>query len=169
MTCRQKIGETKDNFVIGGPYTHDMFDVSMFPPYRQKAFGIYGRTGNLICHNCSAFIAGLNGELLTEHGILPIGQKSIDTSFSILHKDGPLKGKLQRIELAKVEVVESISPEADHEGKDEPSIEEIQANVNDSYMNEAGKIECPKCGKTYRNSEKGQSWFEKHLKSCGDE
>ncbi|HBJ74606.1 MAG TPA: hypothetical protein DDY86_03595 [Syntrophaceae bacterium] len=150
LTCREVILETTDAFILGGPYDGGMFKGVRNDNWAETMFRTHPdvKGGNLFCPRCTGRFLGADGGLLTEHGIIRPGQRTVDTEYSIVHQDGPAKGLLMCIapslEKAVVEpdpVV--VVPEAEPE-----------------------TLECPKCGKAYKNTEAGRPWYERHIERC---
>jgi len=98
------------------------------------AFQEWAKEGNLWCPNCEQWFIHPNGDILTEHGIVKKGAKTIDTSIQIIIGRGLIG-----------QIVENIGPEP-------------LAGFDD--------LKCPKCSKTYKNTEKGRIWFSKHVETC---
>jgi len=96
LTCREHVLNTSPAFKAGGPYSGDMFEAVTDCRWFSTAFNFdsWVTEGNLWCPRCTgAFIIG--GETLTEHGIIKVGQKSVKTDVSVVHKDGPFQGQLK--------------------------------------------------------------------------
>lgn len=96
LTCREACLRTSNRFKPGGPYTGDMFaSLKNCTRYADDFyFQDWVNSGNLWCPRClQEFVQG--GVLLTEHGKIRIGQKTIDRSVSIVHKGGELDGLLK--------------------------------------------------------------------------
>jgi len=164
LTCRERILRTTGDFILGGPYSGNMFEsvhdskwaATMFPQRPDIKGGL------LNCPRCmSAFI--VRGELLTEHGVVKPGQDSIDTSFSVVNDSGEFAGRLREVcysrelpaeptiidEEPKGEVVEQINPP-------EETDEQWGVGVVSPLLI------CPKCGREYKD----QGWFDKHVAKC---
>lgn len=99
LTCREYILETSDAFEIGKPPHGGMFLPATLDRWAATMFDCRENTkgGDLHCPRCMGRFLGDKDELLTEHGIVYQGQESTDEEFSIVHKDGPLKGQLMRV------------------------------------------------------------------------
>lgn len=153
-TCKRWICEPTDKFVLGGPYNGTMFSC---PHKMMRKFMFKSSTavvrGKLFCPVCKRPILKKNGDLLTEHGLIRPGQTTVDTSFSVLHQDGMAVGKLQRVEYSKELPTEANAAE---------QLRQIAAELTEDMEN----LVCPKCGKSYKNSEKGKFWYDKHIGEC---
>jgi len=92
--CRQYILDASPQFVPGGPYHGAMFQRPRQTKLRGNSYfkfveGIRG--GNLYCPRCDNAFIKRDGELITEHGILRSGQRTIDKRIKIIHPDLRLK------------------------------------------------------------------------------
>jgi len=199
LTCREYIMNSSPEFVLGGPYHGAMFEGATGDYWSATMFrqveSVKG--GDLFCPRCTGRFFSDTGGLLTEHGVVQAGQKSVDTTFNIVHQDGPAKGQLMYIKdslpgrnlfsatlvdnrkvygvmaaedeatLEKAE--EAIEEEAEIEMEDEP-IPAILLGVKPDVKTattlqdvfEACTLECPKCGKEYKD----RMWFDKHVEKC---
>jgi hypothetical protein len=93
--CTEHCFDTTDVFKCGGPYNGSMFaKPNHVGPYKGQypRQGEWQVGGDLTCPFCEQDFM-LYG-LVTEHGVIVPGQKTIDTSMSILNDDGSLKYRL---------------------------------------------------------------------------
>ncbi len=96
QTCKEYVLDTSDKFVIGGQYNGSMFQAPVQSRYHVDAFMFQEWVvyGDLFCPRCDqAFI--INGVILTEHGLIKEGQKSLDTDFYVIHTEGEHKNQLK--------------------------------------------------------------------------
>jgi len=110
LSCKDHILNTADAFVMGGPYTGAMFspvhkDAWRASIWRQQS-GI--KDANLMCPRCEGqFIQA--GRLLTEHGVVVPGQKTIDKSISIIAPPGHIMpGSVMRIVDSKEVIIDRV-------------------------------------------------------------
>lgn len=103
QTCKEYVLESSDKFVVGGPYNGAMFKSAAYDRYSASMFPCREdvKDGNLFCPRCLGLFIDTPGNLLTEHGVIMKGQESLDTSFSIIHADGEMKGYLKYIKPSK--------------------------------------------------------------------
>lgn len=98
--CREYILETTDKFVVGGPYHGAMFSKADQPRWSNPdyfQFSESAKNGDLYCPRCCNNVIRNDGSILSEHGIIQKGQKSVDTSHSIIYCKGELAGKLMTV------------------------------------------------------------------------
>ena len=162
LTCREHILRTSDEFVLGVPYTGNMFTGVHGDRWRETMFRQVDsvRGGDLHCPRCMGnFI--IDGKLLTEHGIVYPGQESVDTSVDIVHREGEVRGILKGIIDSRPagEIVEQLDP---------PEVDELNKPEfeKDVHYTADGKLLCLKCKKTYTNTERGRYWYHEHVKKC---
>ncbi len=96
QTCKEYVLDTSDKFVIGGQYNGSMFQAPVQSRYHVDAFMFQEWVvyGDLFCPRCDqSFI--INGVILTEHGLIKEGQKSLDTEFFVIHTEGEHKNQLK--------------------------------------------------------------------------
>lgn len=98
--CNYYILNTSNAFVIGGPYDGSMFQKGTNRRLQVSSnffkFTPNTRKGSLTCPMCDGNIVKRDGSILCEHGLVREGQKTIDTRFSVIHrerKDFKLKTK----------------------------------------------------------------------------
>ena len=108
VNCRDIILLTSDKFKIGGPYDGGMFK-TFWNDSRSVGdfvFNAWATSGNLWCPRTEGhdFING-DGSLLTEHGLIREGQKTLDTEFSIIYHDPPLKNQLKWVDRWSKELI----------------------------------------------------------------
>ena len=118
QTCKEYVLDTSDKFVIGGQYNGSMFQAPVQSRYHVDAFMFQEWVvyGDLFCPRCDqSFI--INGVILTEHGLIKEGQKSLDTEFFVIHTEGEHKNQL------KSAVIWSL--EGDFEGFAPEEVEDI--------------------------------------------
>lgn len=164
LSCREAILKTTDDFILGGEYSGNMFEsiheskwsATMFP--RRPDI----KSGNLNCPRCMGHFIQ-RGQILTEHGIVHPGQKTLDTSFNVVNQDGDFKGKLKYVVDSKelpesVDIGSTEGPPVYAEGEvverlDPPEVEKLSEPL---------ALVCPKCGKKYKDPK----WYDKHLTKC---
>lgn len=101
LCCKKHILETNEKFVVGGPYNGSMFNsVSNMPLYNRYPRHESIVKGNLQCPWCEGVFCGPKGEIVTEYGRLKPKQRTYDPEFSIIYKEGELKGRLKYIKEA---------------------------------------------------------------------
>ncbi len=118
QTCKEYVLDTSDKFVIGGQYNGSMFQAPVQSRYHVDSFMFkeWVVYGDLFCPRCDqSFI--INGVILTEHGLIKEGQKSLDTEFFVIHTEGEHKNQL------KSAVIWSL--EGDFEGFEPEEVEDI--------------------------------------------
>ena len=157
LTCREYIMNSSPDFVLGGPYHGAMFEGATGDYWSATMFrqveSVKG--GDLFCPRCTGRFFSDTGGLLTEHGVVQAGQKSVDTTFNIVHQDGPAKGQLMYIKDSRAE--------PDHEAALDEAIMESLLEKAEEAIEEEAEIEmeddlvCSKCGKEY----KVRMWFDK--------
>ena len=149
-TCKEYVLQDSDDFVLDGPYHGGMFKGATGDRWRASMFDTreHVKGGDLLCPRCMGFFLGLKGELLTEHGQVYAGQKTLDTGFTIIHHDGPVKGQLAHIQDSRPATEKEAVPVPDEEGG--------------PTLFEKTKGKCPKCEKQYKDSK----WFKKHVEKC---
>jgi len=147
LTCREYILETSDDLVIGGPYNGAMFKGATNDKWASTMFRTVAdiKGGDLHCPRCMGPFIVDGGKLLTEHGVIQPGQKSIDTTFNIVHQEGHAKGMLMYVKDSR------LLP--DHEAALEKAEDAIE---------EDDDLRCPECGKEYKD----KMWFDKHVERC---
>ncbi len=96
-TCNKYILDTSPEFILGGPYDGSMFQKVTHVKY-QKSLNFpklvkTTRKGSLTCPMCDAALEGRDGVILTEHGRVRAGQKTIDTRISFIYPNLKLKTK----------------------------------------------------------------------------
>ena len=158
-TCKEYILNTSDAFVLGGPYDGSMFDPITNDRYRATMFRCTKDTikANLHCPRCMGEFISFHGDILTEHGLLPKGQRTIDTRQTIVHQSGHAKGMLMHIVNALPVIENRVSAAA----------EERQKEIDQMFVDEPEeKLICGKCGKQYTNSDSGRIWYDKHIEKC---
>ena len=118
QTCKEYVLDTSDKFVVGGSYNGAMFQAPVQSRYHVDSFMFQEWVvyGDLFCPRCdqSFIIAGV---ILTEHGLIKEGQKSLDTEFFVIHTEGEHKNQL------KSAVIWSL--EGDFEGFEPEEVEDI--------------------------------------------
>lgn len=180
LTCREYILETSDQFKIGGPYHGAMFKGATDDKWSATTFRFHEdvKDGNLNCPRCMGFFI-VDGKILTEHGVIRPGQKTLDESFSIIHKEGPVKGWLKCVDDSKempIDPPETLLTEGVWATGERMAygfkvdIDAEQGHVDeaaDTETEDAQKdLKCANCGKTYRNNERGRFWYDKHIEGC---
>lgn len=101
VTCSDYILDTSDVFKIGGPYNGSMFQKSKHARFQYDYFQFHRamKLGNLFCPRCGSSFIRQDGALMSEHGLIMPGQKSIDRTFYSIHPPdhpeapGRLKGR----------------------------------------------------------------------------
>ena len=93
MTCKTYVLDTTDKFRCGGPYSGNMFKAPKGKEGHMNYFQFEEpvRDENIFCPYCANHLHDGAWGLLTEHGLLPSGQRTIDTAFSVIYEDGTLK------------------------------------------------------------------------------
>ena len=181
LTCREYIMNSSPEFVLGGPYHGAMFEGATGDYWSATMFrqveSVKG--GDLFCPRCTGRFFSDTGGLLTEHGVVQAGQKSVDTTFNIVHQDGPAKGQLMYIR-------DSIIPIEDWDAfKSQPSSiiidketgKEVQAHTDKDVSGPVvteldwktavkkgpeDDLKCKSCGRQYRDPD----WRDKHQRKC---
>lgn len=153
MCCKEYILEDSPKMVLGGPYNGAMFKPATDDNWSATMFrtGEDVKRGDLWCPRCSGKFLGDRGELLTEHGLVMEGQRTVDPTISIIHQEGHAKGML-----AHIKPSQELMDRAQIPPKEE--VEKVAAEI--------GKIACPKCGKEYTDSDAGRLWYDRHIAKC---
>ena len=162
LTCKEYILNTSDAMILGGPYNGAMFEPATGDKWAMTTFDCREHTkgGDLWCPRCMGRFLGDRGELLTEHGVVYAGQRTVDTGFSIVHGDGPAKGLLAHIKPSREIVVDRVA------GAMKANQAMMDAEDLPPEQSKSEYVACPKCGKQYRNSEAGLLWYERHIAKC---
>ena len=178
LTCREYILETSDAFVIGGSYNGAMFKGATGDRWAASLFRTVEsvKGGDLYCPRCMGPFIVDGGKLLTEHGVIQPGQKSIDTSFNIVHQEGHAKGMLMYVkdsflatedwDIMRAKKASYICTNCKKEFPTtypDPNIarDEWKEHTEGCGIDEL--LKCSKCGKEYKD----KMWFDKHVERCG--
>jgi uncharacterized C2H2 Zn-finger protein len=180
FTCREYVLDTTDKFVMGSDYNGAMFKLAG-KCERMKASMFRNRESvkraNLLCPWCEGLFIN-RGKLLTEFGVIHPGQLALDESFSIIAgPDNPLPGRLLRIEDSKEVKIDRAGEAAkarqalidSYERCERDSQNEISVEIIEKFgppESNSEFVECPQCGKQYKNNEMGLRWYNKHVEAC---
>ena len=184
FTCKEHVLNTTDKFVLGGPYSGEMFEPVQDDGYWGNMFHHSATGGDMFCPRCEGLFIE-NNELLTEYGIIRNGQRTVDKSFSIVAPPGhvlpgsPMGVEYSRETADETPIAESlaervteadrVSELAEHnqimvDSSDDPIgqvVEQIGPDRKDASI-----LVCPKCGKTYKNKGRGPYFYDRHVDEC---
>lgn len=164
--CKRHVLDTSEKFVMGGPYKGEMFSLLNPKAWQVKQFRAGATKGNLVCPHCEGPFSR-RGALLTEHGTIKPGQQTVDTSLSIIHHEGIMKGRLKHIIDSKE--LPAVDRVAEASAKRQAEIDAMYGDVIEQVWPECETLACPSCGKEYKNTEAGRPWYQKHVAGCKNE
>lgn len=167
LTCKEAILTDSKEFVLGGPYDGSMFDPISVDNWTVTNFRNLNITkgGDLFCPRCQGRFLGNQKQLLTEHGVVEFGQRSIDKSLFIVHQEGEAKGMLMGSNIPSKELPNDAPPEPkalDYKVDGAMVFEDIGLDPAVKPI-QIKPLICPKCGKKYKDLE----WYDKHVEKCG--
>jgi len=176
ICCKEYILDTSDDMVLGGAVLKDggaheyhggMFKAASSDKWHSQMFDCRAHTrgGDLWCPRCTGKFLGSHNELLTEHGIIHPGQKTVDTSFNIVWQKGEEGGAPGQLKYVKDSRPVPTAPKAAPKGFPEDEKTPIPKAVKPkAEKKQSNGFKCKKCSKEYMKTHKRH--YDKHVMDC---